>query len=504
MSNILAIDQGTTSTRVMIFSEKGKVVAKAHKPLSQHYPQPGWVEHDATEIWHHTQQTIREAMSIAGLEAKEIAAIGITNQRETTVLWEKESGEPIHRAIVWQDRRTAGQIEAMREEGWAEAVREKTGLELDAYFSASKLSWLLDHIPQARSRAERGEILFGTIDSYLMYRLTGGTVHATDVTNASRTMLYNIQKGTWDDDLIRYFNIPRAVLPDILPSSGLFGYAVKELFSGQRIPIQGVAGDQQAALFGQGAWESGMVKNTYGTGCFMLMPTGHTPVFSKRGLLTTIAWDLGDGPVYALEGSVFVAGAAIQWLRDGLGLIERAEESEMLAATVPDTGGVVVVPAFVGLGAPHWDMYARGTIVGLTRGTGKAHIVRAVLESLAYQTKDVLSVMAEEAGSPLKLLKVDGGAANNNWLMQFQADILGVAVSRPHELETTAYGAAAFAALAAGVWSRQDILDFHTEAARFLPQMPETERRLLYARWLRAVERAKQWVVVDDEATGTR
>ncbi|MDY0322781.1 MAG: glycerol kinase GlpK [Candidatus Carbobacillus sp.] len=500
MPYVLVIDQGTTSTRTLIFSEKGTVMAKAQLPLVQHYPQPGWVEHDAIEIWEKTQQTMNEALRFANLEYKQIAAIGITNQRETTVLWEKSSGKPVHRAIVWQDRRTADRMEAMREEGWEKDVHEKTGLTVDAYFSASKIAWLLDHVPEIRARAKQGEILFGTIDSYLIYQLTGGKVHATDVSNASRTMLYNIHQGTWDDDLLRYFDIPRSMLPEVLPSSGLFGYTESSLCSGVSIPIRGVAGDQQAALFGQGAWEPGMVKNTYGTGCFMLMPTGTTPIFSQKGLLTTIAWDLGNGPVYALEGSVFIAGAAIQWLRDELGLIGSAEESEALAKTVPDTGGVVVVPAFVGLGAPYWDMYARGTIIGLTRGTGKAHIVRAVLESIAYQTKDVLSLMEEAGGSPLKLLKVDGGAAKNDWLMQFQADMLGVAVSRPHELETTAYGAAALAALAAGVWSRQDILDFHTEAIRFLPQMSIDERERLYKRWLRAVERAKKWAI--DEMDG--
>lgn len=500
MAYVLVIDQGTTSTRTLIFSEKGTVLAKAQIPLVQHYPQPGWVEHDAVEIWEKTQQTMEEALRLANLEFKDMTAIGITNQRETTVLWERDSGQPVYRAIVWQDRRTAASIDAMRKEGWENDVRQKTGLILDAYFSATKIAWMLDHVPEVRARAKRGEVLFGTIDSYLIYQLTGGKVHATDVTNASRTMLYNIQKGTWDEDLLGYFDIPRAMLPEVLPSSGLFGYTDTALFSSARVPIRGVAGDQQAALFGQGAWEPGMVKNTYGTGCFMLMPTGTSPIFSQKGLLTTIAWDLGDGPVYALEGSVFIAGAAIQWLRDELGLIESAEESETLAKSIPDTGGVVVVPAFVGLGAPYWDMYARGTIVGLTRGTGRAHIVRAVLESIAYQTSDVLSLMAEEGESALKLLKVDGGAANNHWLMQFQADILGVDVSRPHELETTAYGAAALAALAAGVWSRQDILDFHTEAARFLPQMAEEERERLYRRWKRAVERAKKWAI--DEMNG--
>ncbi len=492
MPHILALDQGTTSSRALVFDADGRVVARAQQEFAQHFPWPGWVEHDAGDLWQSQLATARAALREAGLGAGDLAAIGITNQRETTVLWDRATGEPVHRAIVWQDRRTTETCERL-DAAHGEHLRRVTGLRADPYFSATKLAWLLDHVEGARARAERGDLAFGTVDAWLVWNLTGGRGkghrHATDVTNASRTLLFDIHRLEWDDRLLGALGIPRAVLPEVVPSSGRVGETAPELFGGS-VPICGIAGDQHAALFGQACLEPGMAKNTYGTGCFMLMNTGAVPVASEHGLLTTLAWDLGGGPVYALEGSVFVAGAAVQWLRDELGLVETAGDSEALAASVPDTGGVVVVPAFTGLGAPHWDPRARGAVFGLTRGTQRAHLVRATLESLAFQTRDVLAAMEADAGQPLAALRVDGGAAANGFLMQFQADLLGVPVERPANVETTAWGAALLAGLAAGVY---DLDASWTAEARFEPQMPEAERERLLHDWHRAVDRTKGW-----------
>ncbi len=488
MPYVLALDQGTTSSRALLFDAAGTVVARAQQEFAQHVPQPGWVEHDAGDIWQTQLATAQAALREAGLRPGEVAAVGITNQRETTVLWDRATGEPVHRAIVWQDRRTAAACERLEAELGAH-LRRATGLRADPYFSGTKLAWLLDHVEGARARAERGDLAFGTVDAWLVWNLTEGRVHATDVTNASRTLLFDIHRLAWDDALLAALRIPRAVLPEVVPSSGRVG---ETRLLGGSVPISGVAGDQHAALFGQACLEPGMAKNTYGTGCFMLMNTGRTPVASEHGLLTTLAWDLGDGLVYALEGSVFVAGAAVQWLRDGLGLIETAADSERLAASVPDTGGVVVVPAFTGLGAPHWDPWARGAVFGLTRGTTAAHLTRATLESLAFQTRDVLAAMEADAGQPLAALRVDGGAASNDLLMQFQADLLGVPVERPANVETTAWGAALLAGLAEGVYGLDSGAVWQAEA-RFEPAMPEAERERLLRAWHRAVERTRGW-----------
>ncbi|MEM1041471.1 MAG: glycerol kinase GlpK [Bacteroidota bacterium] len=493
MSHLLALDQGTTSSRALVFDASGRVVARAQQEFAQHFPRPGWVEHDAVDIWESQLATAQQALREAGLGAGDIAAIGITNQRETTVLWDRATGEPVHRAIVWQDRRTVDYCERLRA-AHGDHLRRTTGLRADPYFSGTKLAWLLDHVDGARARAERGDLAFGTVDAWLAWKLTGGRTHATDVTNASRTLLFDIHRLSWDDTLLDALDIPRAVLPEIVPSSGFIGETEGALF-GEPVKIGGVAGDQHAALFGQACLEPGTAKNTYGTGCFMLMNTGSEPVPSEHGLLTTVAWDLGDGPgghnpVYALEGSVFVAGAAVQWLRDELGLVETAADSEALAASVPDADGVVVVPAFTGLGAPHWDPHARGAVFGLTRGTTRAHLVRATLESLAFQTRDVLAAMEADAGQALAALRVDGGAAANGFLMQFQADMLGVAVERPANVETTAWGAARLAGLAAGVYAPDAPW---TAEARFEPQMPEAARAPLLRAWQRAVERARGW-----------
>ena len=494
---ILALDQGTTSSRAILFDSGGRVVGLAQQEFPQLYPQPGWVEHDPEAIWETQLDAARRALHSAGLTARDVSAIGITNQRETTVVWDRASGRPIYNAIVWQCRRTAPLCDQLKAEGFDKVILEKTGLVTDAYFSGTKVAWILDNVPGARARAERGELAFGTIDSFLAWRLSGGRLHITDVSNASRTMLYDIHKRWWSSTILKRLNIPEALLPQVVPSSMVYGETAPHILDGAPVRIAGMAGDQQAATFGQACFAPGMAKNTYGTGCFMLMNTGEQAIPSRGGLLTTIAWQVSGQPViYALEGSVFIAGAVVQWLRDGLGLIQSAAETAPLAASVPDTGGVYFVPAFVGLGAPYWDAYARGTIVGLTRGTGRAHIVRAALESIAYQTRDVVEAMQADSGLTLRTLRVDGGAARNDFLLQFQADVLGVPVQRPAVVETTALGAAYLAGLAVGFWpSREAIEEQWTVERTFEPQMPAKTRDALYAGWQRAVERARGWAV---------
>lgn len=487
---IMALDLGTTSCRCIIFDKNGRICSAAQKEFTQYFPQPGWVEHDAEEIWATQTGLMYEAMSKIDITINEIAGIGITNQRETTVLWDKETGRPVHKAIVWQCRRTAGYCDELKKLGMAEFFRSKTGLVLDAYFSATKLRWLLDNAAGARERAEKGKLLFGTVDSWIIWKLTGGKVHVTDYSNASRTMLFNIHTLKWDEEILRVLKIPQQILPEVKPSSHVYGYTDSKLF-GREVPIAGAGGDQQCALFGQTCFERGEVKNTYGTGGFMLMNTGTAPVNSHNGLVTTIAWGVDDKVEYALEGSIFVAGAAVQWLRDELGLIRDAAESEVLAKSVPDANGCYVVPAFVGLGAPYWDQYARGAIVGLTRGVNRNHIVRATLESIAYQVNDVLMAMQEDSGMPITSLRVDGGACNNDFLMQFQADILNTSVVRPYCIETTAMGAAYLAGLAVGYWrSKEDILANHVIAAEFKPQMGQAKRENLLQGWHNAVKAA--------------
>lgn len=487
---IMALDLGTTSCRCIIFDKNGRICSAAQKEFTQYFPQPGWVEHDAEEIWATQTGLMYEAMSKIDITINEIAGIGITNQRETTVLWDKETGRPVHKAIVWQCRRTAGYCDELKKLGMAEFFRSKTGLVLDAYFSATKLRWLLDNAAGARERAEKGELLFGTVDSWIIWKLTGGNVHVTDYSNASRTMLFNIHTLKWDEEILRVLKIPQQILPEVKPSSHVYGYTDSKLF-GREVPIAGAGGDQQCALFGQTCFERGEVKNTYGTGGFMLMNTGTDPVNSHNGLVTTIAWGVDDKVEYALEGSIFVAGAAVQWLRDELGLIRSAAESEVLAKSVPDSNGCYVVPAFVGLGAPYWDQYARGAIVGLTRGVNRNHIVRATLESIAYQVNDVLMAMQEDSGMPITSLRVDGGACDNDFLMQFQADILNTSVVRPYCIETTAMGAAYLAGLAVGYWrSKEDILANHVIAAEFKPQMGQAKRESLLQGWHNAVKAA--------------
>lgn len=487
---IMALDLGTTSCRCIIFDKKGRICSAAQKEFTQYFPQPGWVEHDAEEIWATQTGLMYEAMSKIDITINEIAGIGITNQRETTVLWDKETGRPVHKAIVWQCRRTAGYCDELKKLGMAEFFRSKTGLVLDAYFSATKLRWLLDNAAGARERAEKGELLFGTVDSWIIWKLTGGKVHVTDYSNASRTMLFNIHTLKWDEEILRVLKIPQQILPEVKPSSHVYGYTDSKLF-GREVPIAGAGGDQQCALFGQTCFERGEVKNTYGTGGFMLMNTGTSPVNSHNGLVTTIAWGVDDKVEYALEGSIFVAGAAVQWLRDELGLIRDAAESEVLAKSVPDANGCYVVPAFVGLGAPYWDQYARGAIVGLTRGVNRNHIVRATLESIAYQVNDVLTAMQEDSGMPITSLRVDGGACDNDFLMQFQADILNTSVVRPYCIETTAMGAAYLAGLAVGYWrSKEEILANHVIAAEFKPQMGQAKRESLLQGWHNAVKAA--------------
>lgn len=487
---IMALDLGTTSCRCIIFDKNGRICSAAQKEFTQYFPQPGWVEHDAEEIWATQTGLMYEAMSKIDITINEIAGIGITNQRETTVLWDKETGRPVHKAIVWQCRRTAGYCDELKKLGMAEFFRSKTGLVLDAYFSATKLRWLLDNAAGARERAEKGELLFGTVDSWIIWKLTGGKVHVTDYSNASRTMLFNIHTLKWDEEILRVLKIPQQILPEVKPSSHVYGYTDSKLF-GREVPIAGAGGDQQCALFGQTCFGRGEVKNTYGTGGFMLMNTGTAPVNSHNGLVTTIAWGVDDKVEYALEGSIFVAGAAVQWLRDELGLIRDAAESEVLAKSVPDANGCYVVPAFVGLGAPYWDQYARGAIVGLTRGVNRNHIVRATLESIAYQVNDVLMAMQEDSGMPITSLRVDGGACDNDFLMQFQADILNTSVVRPYCIETTAMGAAYLAGLAVGYWrSKEEILANHVIAAEFKPQMGQAKRENLLQGWHNAVKAA--------------
>lgn len=487
---IMALDLGTTSCRCIIFDKNGRICSAAQKEFTQYFPQPGWVEHDAEEIWATQTGLMYEAMSKIDITINEIAGIGITNQRETTVLWDKETGRPVHKAIVWQCRRTAGYCDELKKLGMAEFFRSKTGLVLDAYFSATKLRWLLDNAAGARERAEKGELLFGTVDSWIIWKLTGGKVHVTDYSNASRTMLFNIHTLKWDEEILRVLKIPQQILPEVKPSSHVYGYTDSKLF-GREVAIAGAGGDQQCALFGQTCFERGEVKNTYGTGGFMLMNTGTAPVNSHNGLVTTIAWGVDDKVEYALEGSIFVAGAAVQWLRDELGLIRDAAESELLAKSVPDANGCYVVPAFVGLGAPYWDQYARGAIVGLTRGVNRNHIVRATLESIAYQVNDVLTAMQEDSGMPITSLRVDGGACDNDFLMQFQADILNTSVVRPYCIETTAMGAAYLAGLAVGYWrSKEEILANHVIAAEFKPQMGQAKRESLLQGWHNAVKAA--------------
>jgi glycerol kinase len=491
---ILAIDQGTTSSRAILFDQTGGMVAVAQREFTQYFPQPGWVEHDADEIWSTQAAVLKECVAQKNLDFRQIAAIGITNQRETVVVWDRATGRPIHRAIVWQDRRTAGICDDLKKDGLEPMIRQKTGLVLDAYFSGTKLKWILDHVPGARQRAESGRLAFGTVDSWLAWKLTGGTVHITDASNASRTLLYNIHTSRWDDDLLKLLNIPRAVLPEVRASSERYGETMTSLF-GARVPVAGMAGDQQAALFGQMCLQPGMLKNTYGTGAFLMLNTGDQPVTSKNNLLTTIAWKIDGRITYALEGSIFIAGAVVQWLRDGLGLIRASAEIEQLAMTVRDNGGVYLVPAFAGLGAPHWDPSARGTVTGLTRGTTAGHLARAALESVAFQTADVLQAMQADSGIPVEELRVDGGMTGNDLLMQFQSDILGIPLVRPRVRETTALGAAYLAGLAVGFWSNTQELQkqWHRDK-EFHPAMNAAEVAGLKRHWDNAIRRAKGWL----------
>jgi glycerol kinase len=490
---ILALDQGTTSSRALLFDHAGAIVAVDQYEFTQYFPNPGWVEHDAAEIWESQLRAARGVMKKASASASEIAAVGITNQRETAVIWERDTGRPIHPAIVWQSRQSMSICDDLRARDLEAEVGRRTGLVIDAYFSGSKIRFILDAVEGAQKRAEAGELCFGTVDSWLLYKLTGGRVHATEYSNASRTLVYNIHERKWDEFLLAALNIPAAMLPEVRDSSGEFGLTDAQWLGGE-IPVAGMAGDQQAALFGQGCFESGRLKNTYGTGCFLLMNTGTTPARSESGLLTTLAWGIGGEVEYALEGSVFVAGAAVQWLRDGLGLIETAAESEKAALAVPDTGGVYFVPAFTGLGAPYWDERARGILVGLTRGTSREHIIRAGLESIAFSSRDVVDAMVADAGLSLASLRVDGGACQNDFLMQFQADVLGIAVERPAVLEVTAMGAAALAGLGVGFWhDRADLEASKGQTRTFEPQMGDAERESLYRGWQRAVERSRDW-----------
>jgi glycerol kinase len=490
---VMALDQGTTSSRAIIFDENGSIVSVANKEFTQIYPKPGWVEHDPMEIWGTQIGVAKEVLEKAGISPEDIAAIGITNQRETTIVWDKNTGKPVYNAIVWQCRRTAPICDDLKNKGLAETIRKKTGLVVDAYFSGTKVKWILDNVEGVREKAEKGEVIFGNVDTWLIWNLTGGKVHVTDYSNASRTMLFNIHKLEWDEDILKELNIPKAMLPEPKPSSHIYGKTSKEVF-GAEVPIAGDAGDQQAALFGQACYSAGMAKNTYGTGCFMLMNTGEKAVESKSGLLTTIAWGVDGKVEYALEGSIFIAGAVVQWLRDELRIIDNSAQSEEYATKVDDNNGVYLVPAFVGLGAPYWDMYARGTIVGLTRGAKREHIIRAALESITYQTRDVLEAMQKDSGITLTNLKVDGGAVANNFLMQFQSDILGVPVSRPKVIETTALGAAYLAGLATGYWgSREEIAAKWQIDRVFKPDMDEGKRNSLYSGWKKAVKRAMEW-----------
>ncbi|MGL5054695.1 MAG: glycerol kinase GlpK [Fusobacteriaceae bacterium] len=500
MKYIIALDQGTTSSRAIIFDENHKIVGTAQKEFTQIYPKEGWVEHDPMEIWATQSGVLAEVIAKTGISTHDIAGIGITNQRETTVVWNKETGRPVYNAIVWQCRRTASICDGLKAEGLENYVRENTGLVIDAYFSGTKIKWILDNVEGARADAEAGKLLFGTVDTWLMWKLTNGKVHATDYTNASRTMIYNIKDLKWDEKMLEVLNIPKSMLPQVKDSSGLFGYANLGGQGGHRVPIAGVAGDQQAALFGQACFNEGEAKNTYGTGCFMLMNTGDKMISSKNGLLTTIGIGINGKVEYALEGSIFIAGASIQWLRDELRIINDAKDTEYFATKVKDSGGVYVVPAFVGLGTPHWDMYARGTIVGLTRGSNRNHIIRATLESIAYQTRDVLDAMQEDSGIKLSQLKVDGGACANNFLMQFQSDIIGTKVRRPEVVETTALGAAYLAGLGVELWaSKQEIRDRWHIDREFDPAVEILDREKMYKGWKKALKRAMLWETEDQE-----
>ena len=491
---VMALDQGTTSSRCILFDRSGKVCSVAQKEFAQYYPQPGWVEHNPMEIWSSQLSVAVEAMGQIGAEADDIAAIGITNQRETTICFSKKTGKPVYPAIVWQCRRTADKIDALKKDGFDKVIRERTGLIPDAYFSATKICWILEHVEGARQMAEDGDLLFGTVDTWLMWNLTKGQVFATDYTNASRTMLFDIHKRQWDPEILDYFQIPKSMLPEVLPSSGMFGMTEESVIGGE-IPIAGAAGDQQAALFGQGCFTRGQAKNTYGTGCFTLMNVGGAPVRSRAGLVTTVGWSLNGETTYALEGSVFNAGSAIQWLRDELQVISTSHECDILAESVPDSGGIYLVPAFTGLGAPYWDMYARGCVVGITRGTTKAHFARAVLESIAYQVTDLMTAMRQDAGCEISLLRVDGGASVSDLMMQFQADLLRIPVDRPAMVETTAFGAASLAGLAAGVWKDLDELSTLRCSERvFTPERAQYECEELYRGWKRAVGCAQGWV----------
>lgn len=490
---IMAMDQGTTSSRCILFDKAGNICSSAQKEFAQYYPKPGWVEHDPHEIWSSQMAVAIEAMGKIGADAGDIAAIGITNQRETTIVWDKKTGNPVYPAIVWQCRRTSDMIEELKQDGFADKIREKTGLIPDAYFSATKIKWILDYVDGAREAAERGDLLFGTVDTWLIWKLTKGQVHVTDYTNASRTMLFDIYKRQWDEEILEYFNIPKSMLPEVKPSSCIYGYTNENLIGGS-IPISGAAGDQQSALFGQCCFRAGDVKNTYGTGCFLLMHTGKQAVRSEHGLLTTIAVNPDGTPGYALEGSVFVAGAAIQWLRDEIQILNSAPESELYCLSVPDTNGVYVVPAFTGLGAPYWDQYARGAVLGLTRGAGKAHLIRATVESLAYQVTDVIHAMEKDSGMKLSFLRVDGGASANNFLMQFQSDLLDAQVVRPSCIETTALGAAYMAGLAAGFWKdAEEIRQNWKQEREFSPSVEPEKREDLLKGWQKAVRCTFQW-----------
>jgi glycerol kinase len=491
---ILVIDQGTTGSAALLVDEEGQVVSSADREIRQIYPQPGWVEHDPQEILRTSVAVAREALQKAGVTASQVKGMGITNQRETTVVWDRSTGEPVYNAIVWQCRRTAPLCEELKQRGLSGLIKEKTGLPIDAYFSATKLRWILDHVPDGQHRAQQGDLLFGTIDSWLVWNLTGGTAHVTDCSNASRTMLFNIHTLEWDKELLAALDIPEAVLPKVMPSSHVYGEVAAGLLGDSRVPLGGIAGDQQAALFGQACYDAGMAKNTYGTGSFILLNTGDKPVPSGKGLVTTVAWGLRGKVVYAMEGSIFITGAAVQWLRDGLAIISNSAESETLARSVPDNGGVYFVPAFVGLGAPYWDMYARGTIVGLTRGASRGHLARATLEAIAYQVRDVVEAMGVEAGLKVPLLRVDGGGTANSLLMQFQADILGVSIQRAAVTEITAMGAAYLAGLAVGLWKdTTELARMWRAAETYEPRMSSDQRETLYADWKRAVERARGW-----------
>ena len=493
---ILALDQGTSSSRAMLFDRTGRAVAQVSQAFPQHYPQPGWVEHDPHDLWRSQLSVAQQVMRQARISPTQVAGIGLTNQRETTLIWDRDSGTPIYPAIVWQCRRTAPLVDMLRQQGWEQEVRQRTGLVLDAYFSATKVRWLLDHVPGARQRASVGKLAFGTVDTWLLYNLSGGKLHCTDPSNAARTMLYNITTCGWDTEILHALDIPATLLPEVRNSSGVFGTTTPQHFAGTSIPLAGVIGDQQGALFGQTCFHPGAVKNTYGTGSFVLMQVGTQPVAAPPGLLMTVAWGLGGQVTYALEGSIFSTGSTIQWLRDELRLIQNAAESETLAGSVPDTNGVYLVPAFTGLGAPHWDMYARGLLVGLTRGTTRAHIVRAALEAMAYQTRDVIAAMVAATGVTVPLLRVDGGAAANNFMLQFQSDILQLPVQRPHVVETTALGAAYLAGLAVGYWDNQQQLTQNWSLEReYTPHMMAEQSDQLYRSWQEAVRRSRSWAV---------